>query len=313
LQRRLNCALQGGLPKVLRKKPQRLAVDLTLLPYYGQPQDDEGELYKGQFKAGTRRFHAYATAYVVCKGCRYTLGLLSVHHSDPWDETVKELLRQVRRAGVKIGLVLLDRGFYSVAVIRYLQAARYPFLMPVIRRGRKADDSRGPGGTRVFFQRKRSGWGEYTLQERGSKRKATVAICVCCRMRQPVRRPKAAKRRQVWVYAYWGVKPGSVSWVVETYRQRFGIESSYRQLNQGRIRTSTRSPLLRLLYVGLALILRNVYVWLHWEVLAYKRRGYRVVDLCQLPLKAMLQWLEKVVEDLLGLRTERETQRPLLV
>lgn len=69
---------------------------------------------------------------------------------------------------------------------------------------------------------------------------------------------------------------------------------------------------MRLLYVGLALILRNVYVWLHWEVLAYKRRGYRVVDLDQLPLRTMLLWLEKTVEALLGLCTERETQRPLL-
>ena len=53
----------------------------------------------------------------------------------------------------------------------------------------------------------------------------------------------------------------------ETYRSRFAIETSYRQLQQARIRTSTREPLLRLLYVGVALLLRNVWVWLHWEVL----------------------------------------------
>jgi putative transposase len=35
--------------------------------------------------------------------------------------------------------LLLDRGFYSVSVVRYLQAARYPFLMPVPAKGRKAD------------------------------------------------------------------------------------------------------------------------------------------------------------------------------
>jgi hypothetical protein len=28
--------------------------------------------------------------------------------------------------------LLLDHGFYGVAVIRYLQRARYPFLMPVV-------------------------------------------------------------------------------------------------------------------------------------------------------------------------------------
>jgi IS4 transposase len=56
--------------------------------------------------------------------------------------------------------------------------------------------------------------------------------------------------------------------VRDTYRTRFGIETSYRQREQTRIRTSTRAPLLRLLYVGVALILGNVWAWLHWQVLS---------------------------------------------
>ena len=95
----------------------------------------------------------------------------------------------------------------------------------------------------------------------------------------------------------------------QTYRRRFGIESSYRQLNQARIRTSSRSPLLRLLFVGLALVLRNVWVWLHWEVLAQRRRGRRLVDLDQLPLRAMLHWLQQVVEELFGPTRTIESER----
>ena len=72
--------------------------------------------------------------------------------------------------------------------------------------------------------------------------------------------------------------------VKDTYRQRFGIEASYRQLEQARIRTSTRDPLLRLLYVGVALILRNVWAWLHWEVLSRPRRGGRRIDLGSIDL-----------------------------
>src|SRR4051812_37422988 len=36
LQRQLNDALAGHLPKMLRKRPQKLAIDLTLIPYHGQ-------------------------------------------------------------------------------------------------------------------------------------------------------------------------------------------------------------------------------------------------------------------------------------
>jgi putative transposase len=90
---------------------------------------------------------------------------------------------------------------------------------------------------------------------------------------------------------------------------RFGIESIYRQLNVARIRTSTRNPLLRLWYVGLALVLRNVYVWLHWAVLAARRRGLRRVDLNQLPLRALLRWL---AEQWFGLRDQLSSECPML-
>ena len=49
--------------------------------------------------------------------------------------------------------------------------------------------------------------------------------------------------------------------VFELYRQRFGIESSCRQMNQVRARTSTRNPFIRLLLVGLAFVfLFNLYI-----------------------------------------------------
>ncbi len=49
-----------------------------------------------------------------------------------------------------------------------------------------------------------------------------------------------------------------VTRVKEKYRGRIAIATSYRQMHQGRIRTYVRDPLLRLLFVGIALILRNV-------------------------------------------------------
>jgi IS4 transposase len=39
--------------------------------------------------------------------------------------------------------------------------------------------------------------------------------------------------------------------VADTYRQRFGIETSYRQLNEARIKTCTRNPKVRFFFVAL--------------------------------------------------------------
>ena len=76
----------------------------------------------------------------------------------------------------------------------------------------------------------------------------------------------------------------------------------YLDLNRARIRTSTRDPALRLLYVGIALILRNVWVWLHQMVLARPRRGSREIRLDLLRFRRMLLWLTHVVEGTLGIR-----------
>src|SRR5512135_1884310 len=163
LQRRLNAALAGYLPRALRTRLQRLAIDLTLIPYHGKPFRDVAEIYRGQAKDGTSPFHAYATAYVVRHGQRYTVALTGVKKGEPLKEVVQRLLRQAASVGVRPRLLLLDRGFYSVAVVRYLQAARYPFLMPVVCHGRSPKQAGGPTGSHVFRTWKTSGWSTYTL------------------------------------------------------------------------------------------------------------------------------------------------------
>jgi putative transposase len=307
LQRQLNRALAGRLPRSLRRRRQRLAIDLTLIPYHGEPFRDPAEVYRSLAKDGTSHFHAYATAYVVLRGQRFTVALTAVARGEPLKDVLRRLLGQARSVGVRPRLLLLDRGFYSVDVIRYLQAARYPFLMPVVLRGRKADDPRGPSGTRVFAAMKRSGWFAYRVTG-GRKRTARVSICVSCRN---CRGQRKRHGRQALVYACWGVPGRSCAWVRETYRRRFGIETSYRQMNQGRGRTSTRRPELRLLYAGLALVLRNEWVWLHFELLSTPRRGGRAIRLERLRLRELLHWLMQVIEEAYGTIGETRTERQL--
>src|SRR3954447_16907736 len=248
LQRRLNAALAGNLPRALRRSPQRLAADLVLIPSHGQPLHDPEEIYRSQPKSGTSHFHAYATLYVLRQGYRFTVALTAVRRGEPLEEVLKRLLRQAAAVGIRCRLLLLDRGFYSVGVIRYLQAARYPFLMPVIYRGRKLDEPRGPSGTNVFLTWQSSGFGTYTLHD-AQERSARVTICVQCRYYRGQWRRHGKQRL---VYAYWGLQPASFDWVRQTYRLRFAIETTYRQLHQARIRTTTRDPVRRLLDVGIA-------------------------------------------------------------
>ena len=98
-------------------------------------------------------------------------------------------------------------------------------------------------------------------------------------------------QRETLLYATWGVTHPSLSWIRATSRRRVGIEASYRQSHQARRRTSRRKPALRLLFIGVALVLRHVWVWLHAEVMAPPQRGARQLRPQSLRFARVLLWL----------------------
>jgi hypothetical protein len=306
LEARLNRALAARLPKALKRRPQRMALDLVLTPYHGLAQQDTREIYRGSYKSGTSHFHAYATLYVVRRGQRFTVAITSVQAGDPLDEVVRRLLRRGARSGLKFRLILLDRAFWTVRVVGYLQRARYPFLMPVTARGRGPKHPKGPSGTYVFYGWKTSGFASYVLHGRRGKKNARVSICV---HRLSGKGRKSGERKTL-VYAYWGLRPASTTWVRETYRLRYGIESSYRQMNQSQARTTSRSPKVRLLRVGLSLILRNVWVWMHYELLSTPRRGVRKLNERRLHYQKFLAWLLCAIGNQLQLIDQLTIERP---
>lgn len=306
MERRVNAALSCRMLRRLRRRPQRLAIDFTEIPYHGEPYQDPRELRTGRPKYGTTRFHTYATVYVVQHGQRLTLAMTYVWGDDTVRNVVQRLLRRVRELGVSVRYLLLDREFYSLEVVQYLKAAHYAFLMPVVHRGRRAKDPSRAQGTQRFLTWTHSGFSEHLLRNRG--RTARVRIAVACVSR--TRRGSRRKRRLV--YAFWGFQPPNCRWVREEYRRRFSIETSYRQMNQGRIRTCARNPVLRLLLVAIALLLRNLWVWLHRELLAVRLpNGKLDLNEDQMRLRTMTLCLERYAEALLRCTEYIEPKRLL--
>jgi hypothetical protein len=297
LERRLNRALATELPKALRRKARMVAIDLTLIPYHGLPAHDKKEIYRSAPKSGTTHFHAYATAVVVHKAHRYTLALSRVEYGESTKVVVRRLLRIVRRRGVKIKFLLLDKEFFNVSVISYLRRAGHGFIIPAVPRGRKPKPPRRVTGLRAL-RKKNHGYYRHTLRSNidGKQCKACVTICVASK--GYVEKKSGKRRRKKLLYAVWKVRrtPREIR---ETYRKRFGIETSYRQMNEARIKTSTRDPVQRLLFVGIALVLRNVWVWLHFKLAKGKWDNEPRIFLELLRFKEMLLWIAQVVGRLL--------------
>jgi len=95
--------LRAQLPKVFQKgkRAYTLAIDLTLIPYHGQPQQDEREVARGAAKSGTTHFHAYATVSIVHDKRRYVLALVFVEKCSPMVAVVRQLLNRVNRLKIK--------------------------------------------------------------------------------------------------------------------------------------------------------------------------------------------------------------------
>ena len=152
-----------------------------------------------QAKAGTHSFFAYATACVKLHGQRFT----GCDLGDPLRDAhggAQELLALISKAGLRPGLLLLDRGFYGVEIIRYLlqaggrsDAGDLPWPQGAIPR---------TSGSIVKLMKQR--WWSPPLQtpERESDRRT------CVKRTGDDRHGRT--KWDTWVYAVRGITPGAV-------------------------------------------------------------------------------------------------------
>jgi len=148
LEGHVNDLLAKLLPKGLGKRGRRVAVDVVALPYHGTVDEaQQDEVCRSQAKCGTTYFFTYATAYAVVRGRRYTLAMCRVRAKQTMDHVLRTLLARLVTLGIRVKLLLLDRGFYSVRVIQDLLTRELPFMMPAVKRGKKPTAPEGPTGT----------------------------------------------------------------------------------------------------------------------------------------------------------------------
>jgi len=248
------------------------------------PISEAPYIYRSQAKAGITSFLAYATVYVIRAHRRVTLAIHAVRRGETMVAMITRLLDAMDTLAVKVERLYLDRGFYSVPVIRGLMALKIPFIMPAILRGKT-------GGTRALCRGRRRYHTDYTLR-RTVHGAVTCPLVVVCRYRNSAQGKHGI---QYLLYVVYRAKVAE-SQVHRHYRDRFGIEPSYRLKHQARIRSTTQNPVLRLLYVALAFILLNLWVYLPWQNLSVTRRGGRRVFQERFPLKTMFSFIRLVIE-----------------
>jgi Transposase DDE domain len=300
LERRLEEALCGHLPKRVASRPRRIAIDFHLIPYHGEPNRRANELYHSQPKSGTTKFHAYATACIVEAGHRYTLAATYVHGKESMVAVLNRLLERIAARKITIEVLLLDRGFFASHVMAFLQAQKIPFVIPVVLRGRKSKKRASKKKGQTKKQRRAAGLRAFRNKPAGRYRftwdvkNVSVTFHVVVAYKSYNHHKTGRRHSKKLLYAVWGVGGAPVE-IRELYRKRFGIEASYRQLGQARIRTCTTDPVLRLFFVLVALVLRNVWVWLHFTYFAERGGPEPTIHLERMRFRRMLNWIASVV------------------
>jgi hypothetical protein len=293
LQRALNRILRAQTPRFVKtgKRSYYVAIDLTLIPYHGEWYEDEKEIVRSQAKSGTTHFHGYATVSIVHDHQRYVLALRFVEKGESMETIVVWLLDRLKSMGISIRYAYFDKGFCSVPVLKLLKRRKLRFLMPIPVRGKS-------GGVRTLFEGAASRKTTYTFQspQHGAWQVATVVVKKYSKGRY--------KRKGARWFAYAvGRLPKSIEahQVFEMYRQRFGIEASYRQMNQVRARTASRNPVLRLLLVGLAFVVFNLYIAIRQHIAICLKNPTMPLSKCWLTLRRLVRMIAHAVENLFGL------------
>jgi putative transposase len=292
LQRALNRILRSQTPRFVKKgkRSYYIAIDLTLIPYHGEEYEDEKEILRGEAKSGTTHFHGYATVSIVHNNQRYVLALRFVEKGESMETIVTWLLKRLKSMGISIRCVYLDKGFCSVPVLKTLQRRKLRFIIPIPVRGKS-------GGVRTLFHaasRKTT----YTLNSPKHGELEVHAVVV-----KKYSKGRFKRKGARWFAYAVGRLPKSIEarQVFEMYRQRFGIETSYRQMNQVRARTTSRNPVVRLLLVGLAFIIFNLYIT-HRERIAICLKNPAVpLSKSWLTLRRLVRMIAHAVEKLFDL------------
>jgi len=264
-----------------RRRRWDVAIDTHYCPYYGANPKQTPGVVGGQKKQGSKYFFAYATAVLIHRRRRYTVGLLALTSKIKPHQIVAALLEQITAAGLSVRGVVLDSAFDSGETLLLLQSRGLSYTVPLRKKG-KGNNRRNacfslPLGTITSVE-----W----VTEESRKAVRTQAVVLW-----------RARQKEVKVYAFggWGTDEAArqrqrARQAKQAYRRRFGIETSYRQQNQAKGLTTSKEVAYRLLLVGLALLLRQVWVRLSGQIA--RAQGLRPKQwVAQLPLKRLLEWL----------------------
>ena len=246
----------GFMIKQVRNKFNRrewtVAIDTHYEPFYGESTGLWIHRYKP--KKGCTGSYKFITVSIVVGNARFTLLALPVRRGEYIEELVEELVREAQKH-FRIKLVLLDRGFYSGNVIERLEQLNVQYIVfaPQNKKNKKFLEE-----TQNFSHR----YVRHKLPLRKFKTKGKIKIKLLV--------IKDFIDVTTWVIYDWifatNLANTTALMYVKLYKQRWGIETSYRMFGKIRIVTTSTDHIVRYFMFIVVVLLYNL--WKFYNLIA---------------------------------------------
>ena len=264
----------GRLPEVLD-----VAIDMHLIPCHSKKLGSD--LRGGKGKGGTNRFETHITAQCVNPESRIILAALYMDKSSSVHESVRETinlcLENVSAVGSRPGLILIDRGFFSVNSVSEIERLSLEYLMPCPRNGKVKRALNGfATGT----------LGRISRSDMTNSDRVTVQYDMVMAEKKKVRKQnKKAKETDAPGDRYIAFATNAPWMDVEEYSKRWGIETGFRVVENARAKTSSSGRPARLFCFLYSLVLFNAWVLVNAQLACFLQLRGTALPITQLYLK----------------------------
>ncbi len=164
----INAALSANLPRQIRNGRLEVAIDEHDEPSYGKTPELQAHTIHSRARKGTTHFFRIVTVYVIYRQMRLTLAVAFVRPEDETVAVVSRLYERLQTLSLRIGVLYMDRGFCSGAVISFLKEKKQQAIIACTIRGKQ-------GGTRQLCRGRKSYRTPYTFTDGTTAEMAVVA------------------------------------------------------------------------------------------------------------------------------------------
>jgi hypothetical protein len=254
LQSAASIVLEAQIEELKRKgllnRPVPIAFDWHDEMFYG---DENSEMVNGtKPKAGSCYAYQFLTASVLVDGRRLTIVLTPIKSRKYLLDYVKDALNRIRNVGILIKHLLFDGGFSSLDLPPYLEANGYQYA--------------------IRFT-------PNAVTKRMDLRDGQSTVYPCERPFRIVRvddkeKKKRKERAGPLTYLFATNMVCKARRILKRYKNRWGVETTYRKHNEFLAKTTSRNYTVRLLYYAVSICIYNV--WCLFNV--HKRRHIIVLE-----------------------------------